>query len=94
MTEPVPKERGIVAVVDYLLDNLVNEACVKQAMPMLVALTKEEGATMDTNSKRVVAKAMKDYMVEWDIQMWGCQIFNNLVITGRFSVKLCAVPVW
>ena len=79
----MPTDRGVRGVAEYLLDNLVNEACVKQAMPMLEALTKEEGATMDTNSKRVVAKAMKDYMVEWDVQMWGCQIFNNLVITGN-----------
>ena len=85
MTGPVPSERGITAVVDYLLDNLANEACVKQAMSALVTLTREEGATMDTNSKRVLAKSMKDYMVEWDIQMWGCQIFNNLVIAGVCS---------
>ena len=40
------------------------------------------GVTMDDNAKRVIAKAMKDYVVEWDVQMWGCQIFNNLVVTG------------
>ena len=37
---PVPKDQGITAVVDYLLDNLVNESCVKQAMETLVTLTK------------------------------------------------------
>lgn len=89
LTEPVPKNRGITAVVDYLLDNLVNEGCVKQAMQELVELTKEEEVSIDVNAKRIIAKAMKDYIVEWDIQMWGCQIFNNLVITGTVShVKL------
>ena len=84
----MPTDRGVRGVAEYLLDNLVNEACVKQAMCELASMTRSlEGEGLDTNSKRVVAKAMKDYIIEWDIQMWGCQIFENLVIRGKQRVS-------
>lgn len=80
----MPTDRGVRGVSEYLLDNLVNEGCVKQAMSQLATMTRNvEGESLDDNSKRVVAKAMKDYIIEWDIQMWGCQIFENLVIQGE-----------
>ena len=82
----VPKNRGPVPVIDYLLDNLINESCVKQAMEYLAEITKEENATLDKSAKRVVAKAMKDYIQEWDVQVWGMNIYNNVVPTGRIKL--------
>ena len=79
---PLPRDKGIPAVVEYLVDNLGNETCVKNSFEYLAELTKENGASMEPTGKRVIAKAMKDYMSEEDVQVWGCQILNNLVVTA------------
>ena len=78
---PLPRNKGIPAVVEYLVDNLGNETCVKNSFEYLVELTKETGVTMEATGKKIIAKAMKDYMSEEDVQVMGCQILNNLVVT-------------
>lgn len=82
-TKSVPRDRGIMPVVEYILDNLINESCVKQGMQYLAELTKEENSTLSDSGKRIVAKAMKDYVQEADIQVWGCTILNNIVPTAN-----------
>ena len=83
VVEPVPRDRGIPPVVDYILDNLVNEACVKQGMHYLAQITKEENSSIDKSGKRVIAKAMKDYIQEAEVQISGCNVLNNVVPTGE-----------
>ena len=70
---------------EYLRDNIANESCVKQALEYLAILMKEEGASLDKTSKLVIVKAMRDYISEVDIEVSGCSILNNLIITGRVA---------
>ena len=56
-------------------------------MEYLVEITKEENSNLDKNAKRVVAKAMKDYIQEWDIQVWGLNVYNNVVPTGKIFYR-------
>ena len=79
----LPRDRGILPVMEYLRDNIANESCVKQALEYLAILMKEEGASLDKTSKLVIVKAMRDYISEVDIEVSGCSILNNLIITGR-----------
>ena len=80
---PLPRDKGIPPVVDYLVDNLGNERCTKEALDYLASLTKEEGVEFERNAKEVVAKATKDYISEAEIVALGLQIMNNVIISAN-----------
>ena len=84
----MPRDRGTAAVIDYLVDNLGNEDCVKQALMYLAELTRDDSETLDNTGKRVLMKAMKDYISEADIQTTGFTIFENLVVYGELVLWL------
>ena len=82
----LPRDKGAHAVIDYLVDNLGNEDCVKQALIYLAELTKDESNSLDDMGKRVVMKAMKDYISEAEVQTVGFIILENLVVFGKWSI--------
>ena len=77
-------DRGVRGVVEFMLDNLANEACVKRALMELEKMTAYlKGEALCNASKRIIAKAMQDYYTEWDVQVWALQIYNNVVVQGE-----------
>ena len=73
-----------------MLDKLGNEDCVKQALEALEELTKE--SNLDDMGKRVIIKAIKDFVQEADIQVLGLKVLQNLIIFGKYTfVTLCIV---
>ena len=39
----LPKDRGMMPVIEHLRENIANESCVKQALDYLATLSKEDG---------------------------------------------------
>ena len=83
---PMPRNRGVDPVVDYLGANLGNENCVREALEYLSQLTKEDGSNLDNTSKSIILRAMNDYVAERDIQVAGCNTLNNLVMGGEIDL--------
>lgn len=86
----MPRNRGVDPVIDYLGSNLGNEECVRNALEHLAELTKDDAPEVDSMSKKIILRAMNDYISETDIQIAGCNILNNLMVTGTFFILLRA----
>ena len=80
--EPLPRGQGITPVVDYLLENINNESCIKSSLEYLAELTKVEGARVDDRVKLLVATVMRENVSLVEVQIAGCHIFNNLLVNG------------
>ena len=81
---PVPKNGGSQPVIDYILTYMNNESCVRQALLQLIELGKADGEAMhmDPTSKRVIVKAMREYIGQADMQETGCKVISNLLISA------------
>ena len=79
----MPKEGNILRVLEYLANMVDYEDCVRDALEYIVSLAKDnENFALDTSSKRLVKAAMRNNLQVQEIQIAGCNIFNNLVISG------------
>ncbi|XP_052222133.1 serine/threonine kinase-like domain-containing protein STKLD1 isoform X1 [Dreissena polymorpha] len=78
---PVPRGQGIFKVLEYIASLVDYEGCVRGALEYLLELAKsEDGLSLDPRGKKLIAMAMKNNMVDRDIQIHGCNVLNSLVI--------------
>ena len=84
-TEPVPRGEGLAAVIEYLKVELETEPNVREALECLAEMTKEDGSVIDKNGKILIAKAMRDWIDVVEIQISGCNILNNLIVSGEYG---------
>lgn len=56
---------------------------MRHALEQLIPLTQEEGSSMTAEGKEVIAKVIKDYIMEEDMVHSGLQILNNLSISSN-----------
>ncbi|ELU12178.1 hypothetical protein CAPTEDRAFT_225008 [Capitella teleta] len=80
---PLSGGKGVAHVVNYLIDCLGDEKCVRNAMTEMVTMTADEGITMATEGKEVIAKVIKDYIVEEDIVLSGLRVLGQLSISAN-----------
>ncbi|CAH1787300.1 unnamed protein product [Owenia fusiformis] len=81
--KPVPKGNGTDAVIKYLQENGPNEVSVQSALEYLVEITKEEGTVISKDGKKTITKAMRDHIKCVEVQIAGCNIINNLIVTAE-----------
>lgn len=82
---PVPRDQGVLKVLEYLANHIDFESCVSQALEYLLELSKtEEGLYLDPKGKKLVAMAMKNNMTDVNVQVAGCYVLNSLVIAGLY----------
>lgn len=80
----VPKDQGVRKVVQYLANMVDYEDCVRSALEYLVELAREmEVFEIDASGKRMIKAAMRNNLLDKDIQIAGFNILNSLIITGR-----------
>jgi hypothetical protein len=85
----VPTDQGVVPVLAYIRAECESENAMKDAMAYFAGLTKEEGTVVDEEGKNLIAQTMRDNIACVEIQVAGCNILNNLIVTGRcWSVVL------
>ena len=83
---PVPRDQGVLRVLEYVANYIDFESCVSQALDYLLELSKtEEGLHLDPKGKKLIAMAMKNNMTDKNIQITGCNVLNSLVIAGLYS---------
>lgn len=81
---PVPRDQGVLRVLEYLANNIDFETCVSEALDYLLELSKtEQGLYLDPRGKKLVAMAMKNNMTDKNVQITGCNVLNSLVIAGE-----------
>ncbi|XP_071097519.1 serine/threonine kinase-like domain-containing protein STKLD1 [Haliotis cracherodii] len=86
--DPLTSESpGILVVLEHIANMIDNEDCVKDGMEHLVELTKQEGVLLEENSKRLIAAAMKNNINNKTIQIAGCNVFNNVIVS---VLEVCA----
>ncbi|XP_066293855.1 serine/threonine kinase-like domain-containing protein STKLD1 isoform X2 [Branchiostoma lanceolatum] len=81
--KPVPKGKGIKAVIEYLKDQEQLEESVKEALVYLGELTKEQDSVVDEAGKKVIVSCMRTNMSNVDIQTEACNVLQNLVVTAE-----------
>ncbi|XP_067662721.1 serine/threonine kinase-like domain-containing protein STKLD1 [Haliotis asinina] len=82
--DPLTSESpGILVVLEHIAKMIDNEDCVKDGMEHLVELTKQDGVLLEDNSKRLVAAAMKNNINNKTIQIAGCNVFNNVIVSAQ-----------
>ena len=74
-------------------NNLGNEECVRSALTELAELTKENAPEVDPVSKKIIVRAMNDYIQECDIQVAGCKTLNNLLVSAQPADFLYSMDV-
>ncbi|XP_046542734.1 serine/threonine kinase-like domain-containing protein STKLD1 [Haliotis rubra] len=84
VADPLTSESpGILVVLEHIAKMIDNEDCVKDGMEHLVELTKQDGVLLEDNSKRLVAAAMKNNINNKTIQIAGCNVFNNVIVSAQ-----------
>lgn len=84
LSAELPKGQGIRPVVQYLANMVDYEDNVRTALEYLVELAKEvEVFEIDASGKRMIKAAMRNNLLDKDIQIAGFNILNSLIITGR-----------
>ena len=84
----MPRDQGVLRVLEYLASHIDFESCVSQALDYLLELSKtEEGLYLDPKGKKLVAMAMKNNMTDQNVQITGCNVLNSLVIAGMYDFK-------
>ncbi|KAK2150896.1 hypothetical protein LSH36_383g00000 [Paralvinella palmiformis] len=78
---PVPTDKDPKALMEYMTDNLGDEAALTKGLEQLVEITKDDGTTVNDDGKHVIGKIMNDYIVNEDIQTYSCQVLCNLAMT-------------
>ncbi|KAJ8300816.1 hypothetical protein KUTeg_022335 [Tegillarca granosa] len=79
----VPRDQGILPVIEYLAKMVDFEDCARQALEYLVELAKQEDTSeIDARAKRLIKFAMRNNLEDKDIQIFGCSVFSNLIITA------------
>ena len=68
--------------------NQDNHKCVNEALEVLSELTKQEENSIDASGKRLIVSCMREHIDEADIQAHGCQILNNLIVTGKSNIRI------
>ncbi|XP_076091936.1 uncharacterized protein LOC143063599 isoform X2 [Mytilus galloprovincialis] len=80
----LPKGQGIRPVVQYLANMVDYEDNVRSALEYLVELAKEvEVFEIDASGKRMIKAAMRNNLLDKDIQIAGFNILNSLIITAQ-----------
>nr|XP_006817728.1 PREDICTED: probable inactive protein kinase-like protein SgK071 homolog [Saccoglossus kowalevskii] len=82
---PVPKDKGIEAVFEYLKTNSSSETCVRNGLMYLSEVTKnqvDQYAIIGDTGKLSVIHNMRSHMGNADIQVAGCNILANLVVAS------------
>ncbi|XP_039265397.1 serine/threonine kinase-like domain-containing protein STKLD1 [Styela clava] len=79
VTDPLPKNQGIPAVIAYMSKNSDNEEAQKQSLEYLDELSQLPGNSFTDNVKKQVVKAMSDHIAEINIQIHGCNILSNIL---------------
>ncbi|XP_064649533.1 serine/threonine kinase-like domain-containing protein STKLD1 isoform X3 [Lineus longissimus] len=80
-TGTVPKEQGVTPVLAYIRSECESENALKDAMAYLAELTKEEDTVVDDAGKKLVAQTMRENIACVEIQVAGCNILNNLIVS-------------
>ena len=73
---------------EYMTDNLGDEAALTKGLEQLVEITKDDGTTVNDDGKHVIGKIMNDYIVNEDIQTYSCQVLCNLAMTGKLIIQV------
>lgn len=80
----LPRDQGVRTVVQYLANMVDYEDCVRSALEYLVELAKEVDVfEIDFSGKRMIKAAMRNNLLDKDIQIAGFNILNSLIVTGR-----------
>ncbi|XP_070581939.1 serine/threonine kinase-like domain-containing protein STKLD1 [Ptychodera flava] len=82
VSKPVPKGKGVPAVLTFLRENQKSESCVKDALVYLAEVTKDQDAVIDDAGKRLIVDSMKSHVGEAEIQTAGCNVLANLVVAS------------
>jgi hypothetical protein len=57
-----------------------------EALKYLVELTKDQEQGLNTEGKKIIVDIMKRHIAVEDVQVLGCNLFSNLIVTGRAPV--------
>ncbi|KAL3870943.1 hypothetical protein ACJMK2_038971 [Sinanodonta woodiana] len=80
----MPRDQGVLKVVEYLASMVDFESCVQEALDYLVELSKqEEGLHIYPKGKKLIAMAMKNNLTCKEIQVAGCTVLNNLIYSAE-----------
>ncbi|KAL3870906.1 hypothetical protein ACJMK2_038937 [Sinanodonta woodiana] len=80
----MPRDQGVLKVVEYLASMVDFESCVQEALDYLVELSKqEEGLHIYPKGKKLIAMAMKNNLTSKEIQVAGCTVLNNLIYSAE-----------
>ena len=80
----LPRDQGVRSVVQYLANMVDYEDCVRSALEYLVELAKEVDVfEIDFSGKRMIKAAMRNNLLDKDIQIAGFNILNSLIVTAQ-----------
>ncbi|XP_062514884.1 serine/threonine kinase-like domain-containing protein STKLD1 [Corticium candelabrum] len=80
--KPIPKDKGIKGILDFMSDESTPGESQVQALKYLVEITKEQDQSLDADGKKVVVDAMSRHIAVEDVQVLGCTMFSNLLVTA------------
>ncbi|XP_068695126.1 uncharacterized protein [Montipora foliosa] len=80
--KPVPKDKGVAGVLDYMKKNKDSVACQVQALKHLEQITRKEDVTLNKKAKQQIAETMmnenKKQEPSKDVHLQALKIFINL----------------
>jgi probable inactive protein kinase-like protein SgK071 len=80
--KPVPKDKGIKGVLDFMKDEATPGESQVEALKYLVELTKDQEQGLNTEGKKIIVDIMKRHIAVEDVQVLGCNLFSNLIVTA------------
>lgn len=87
LLEQIPKDQGVLTVLEYMANMVDFESAVQQCLEYFLELAKEEGGIdLNASGKRLVAVAMKNNSMDTNIQVLGCKLYNHLVVGSKFKL--------
>ncbi|XP_057289397.1 serine/threonine kinase-like domain-containing protein STKLD1 [Hydractinia symbiolongicarpus] len=77
VAKPVPKEKGVEAVIAYMKDNESNSTCQTNALKALNELVKK-GKDVSNGAKKLIASIMRKHIAKEEVQTAGCRLLATL----------------
>lgn len=81
VAKPVPKEKGVEAVIAYMKDNESNSTCQTNALKALNELVKK-GKDVSNGAKKLIASIMRKHIAKEEVQTTGCRLLATLAAQG------------
>ena len=81
--KPVPKEKGVEAVLAYMKEKEASSVCQNNALKALQELV-GKGKEVSGGGKIIIATMMRKHIAKEDVQTTACRLLAILATKGRF----------